>query len=218
MSIFRKPKTGNITSETLHTSTPPMPSCESPKKELPEPPFNAAVARSYAHWKEEEAINVIKNKIWESITKEVKKGGVILCTFFDLCPYYSPLKAVSDTERACILLCSKFYKILVDFGAELVKMGYTITVINDVYPDEYYDVAMDKARISTSNNHSLDRIGIKIYWGTSENTQEPYLKTIDYSGPLTKELDKNGTEHFIRFKKVVIKTKGELENGDKSNG
>ena len=216
MSIFRKPKTGNIAPETLHT-TPPIPSCKSPKKELPEPPFNATVARSYAHWKEEEAINIIKNKIWEDIKREVENGGVILNTDFDFRSHFT-FGVVSDTERACTLLSSKLYKILIDFGVELVKMDYSVTVINDIYSDKYYDAINHKWGFCTSDNYSLDRVRMKIYWGELGNEQEPYLKTINHSGHLIRKLDTNNTEHFIRPERIFIKTKEELENGDKSDG
>lgn len=63
MSIFRKSKTEEVSPETIHVSTPPMPPCESPKKELPEPPFNATAARSYANWKREDAVKTIRDKI-----------------------------------------------------------------------------------------------------------------------------------------------------------
>ena len=38
-----------------------------------------------------------------------------------------------------------------------------------------------------------------------------------YSGHLVRELDENNSEHFIRPERVFVKTKGELENGDKSD-
>lgn len=219
MSIFnlvveRKKKTGPITPK-YEGICPPMPSCEPPKKELPEPPFNATTARSYAHWKEEEAINTIKNKTWEDIKKEVQKGGVVFSSYFDLYPRFT-YGEVSDVERACILLSSKLYKIFVDFGVELVKMGYTVIVTNDVYSDKYYDTVNHKMGFSYNTN-SLDKVKIEIRWGDSEDTQEPYLKTIDHSGHLVRELDENNSEHFIRPERVFVKTKGELENGDKSD-
>lgn len=220
MSIFRKSNTGDISPETIHASTPPMPPCapcKQSKKELPEPPFNATAARSYARWKEEEAINTIKNKTWEDIKKEVQKGGVVLFSYFDLYPRFT-FGEVSDVERACTLLSTKLYKILVDFGAELVKMGYTVVVINDVYSDKYYDAANHTIGFHSYNTRSLDKVKMEIHWGDSEDTQEPYLKTINHSGHLIRELDENNSEHFIRPERVSVKTKGELENGDKSDG
>ena len=111
MSIFRKPKTGDISPETLHTMTPPMPPCapcKPSKKELPEPPFNATVARSYAHWKEEEAVSIIRDKVWREITDEVKKGGVTAAVSLPLHPRPS-MFSYTEVERACRLLSKNLF-------------------------------------------------------------------------------------------------------------
>lgn len=216
MSIFGKSKTGDISPETIHVSTPPTPPCESPKKELPEPPFNATVARSYAHWKEEEAGNTIRDKIWREITDEVKKGGVSTLVTLPVHPAPSMFR-YTDIERACMLLSKNLFRIVKVMAENFVKNGYQVTITNDVYSDGYYDVAAKKVGIYTTNAHYLDKIFIEISWEEPESVREPYLKTIDRSGALIREMDEDNTERFRRPERVIIKTKGELENGDKSD-
>ena len=220
MSIFRKTKTGDISPETLHTMAPPMPPCapcKPSKKELPEPPFNATVARSYAHWKEEEAVSIIRDKVWREITDEVKKGGVTAAVSLPLHPRPS-MFSYTEVERACRLLSKNLFRIVKVMAEDFVKNGYQVTIINDIYSDGYYDAAKKELGAYIDNSFYLDKVQIKISWEEPESVREPYLKTIDHSGVLIKEMDKDNTEHFIRPKRVVIKTKGELENGDKSDG
>lgn len=217
MSIFRKSKTGDISPETIHASTPPMPPCETPKKELPEPPFNATVARSYAHWKEEEAINTIRDKIWREITDEVKNGGVSTLVTLPLHPRPS-MFSYTEVERACLLLSKNLFEIVKVMAEDFVKNGYQMTITKDIYSDKYFDSATRKVGIYTKNSYDLDIIIIEISWGEPESVQEPYLKIIDHSGPLLRKMGKDNTEHFLRPEKITMKTKGELENGDKSDG
>lgn len=217
MSIFRKSKTGDISPETIHASTPPMPPCETPKKELPEPPFNATVARSYAHWKEEEAINTIRDKIWREITDEVKNGGVSTLVTLPLHPRPS-MFSYTEVERACLLLSKNLFEIVKVMAEDFVKNGYQMTITKDIYSDKYFDSATRKVGIYTKNSYDLDTIIIEISWGEPESVQEPYLKIIDHSGPLLRKMGKDNTEHFLRPEKITMKTKGELENGDKSDG
>lgn len=216
MSIFRKSKKEEVSPETIHVSTPPMPPCESPKKELPEPPFNATAARSYANWKREDAVKTIRDKIWREITDEVKRGGV--STFVTLPVHPRPsMFSYTEVERACQLLSKYLFNIVKVMAEDFVKNGYQMTVTNDVYSEKYCAMASKKVGVYVNNAHDLDTIRIEISWEEPESAQEPYLKTIDYSGALIKRMDKDNTEHYIRPKKVVVKTKGELENGDKSD-
>lgn len=221
MSIFRKSKTEEVSPETIHVSTPPMPPCEppreSPKKELPDPPFNATVARSYAHWKEEEAIKTIRDKIWREITDEVKKGGVSTIVTLPVHPRPS-IFSYTEVERACQLLSKYLFKIVKVMAEDFVKNGYQMTITNDIYSEKYCAEASRKVGVYVNNAHDLDTIRIEVSWEESESVQEPYLKTIDYSGALIKKMGKDNTEYYIRPKRVTIKTKGELENGDKSDG
>lgn len=220
MSIFRKSKTGDISPETIHVSTPPMPPCAPCKpsnKELPEPPFNATAARSYAHWKEEEAVSVIRDKIWREITDEVKKGGVTTAVTLPLHPRPS-MFSYTEIERACRLLSKNLFRIVKVMAEDFVKNGYQVTIINDIYSDGYYDAAKKELGVYIDNSFYLDKIQIEISWEEPESVREPYLKTIDHSGVLIREMDKDNTERFVRPKRVTIKTKGELENGDKSDG
>lgn len=216
MSIFRKSKTEEVSPETMHVSTPPMPPCESPKKELPEPPFNATAARSYARWKEEEAINVIRDKIWREITDEVKKGGVATAVSLPLHPRPS-MFSYTEVERACRLLSKNLLKIVKVMAEDFVKNGYQITITNDIYSDGYFDVKTKEVGIYVTDAHYLDKIQIEISWEEPEGAREPYLKIIDHSGALIREMDEDNTERFRRPERVTIKTKGELENGDKSD-
>lgn len=216
MSIFRKPKTEEVSPETVHVSTPPMPPCESPKKELPEPPFNATAARSCAQWKREEAINTIRDKIWREITDEVKKGGVTAAISLPLHPRPS-MFTYTEVERACRLLSKNLLSITKGMAEDFVKSGYQVTIINDIYSDGYYDAARKELGVYIDNSFYLDTIRIEISWEEPESVREPYLKIIDHSGVLIREMDKDNTEHFVRPKRVTIKTKGELENGDKSD-
>lgn len=217
MNIFRKPKTGDISPETIHVSTPPMPPCEPPKKELPEPPFNATAARSCAQWKREEAINTIKDKIWREITDEVKKGGVTAAVSLPLHPRPS-MFTYTEVERACRLLSKNLLSIVKVMAEDFVKNGYQVTIINDIYSDGYYDAAKKELGVYIDNSFYLDKIQIEISWEEPESVREPYLKIIDHSGVLIREMDKDNTERFVRPKRITIKTKGELENGDKSDG
>lgn len=217
MSIFRKPKTGGISPETIHVSTPPMPPCEPPKKELPEPPFNATAARSCAQWKREEAINTIKDKIWREITDEVKKGGVTAAVSLPLHPRPS-MFTYTEVERACRLLSKNLLSIVKVMAEDFVKNGYQVTIINDIYSDGYYDAAKKELGVYIDNSFYLDKIQIEISWEEPESVREPYLKIIDHSGVLIREMDQDNTERFVRPKRITIKTKGELENGDKSDG
>lgn len=217
MSIFRKPKTGDISPETIHVSTPPMPPCEPPKKELPEPPFNATAARSCAQWKREEAINTIKDKIWREITDEVKKGGVTAAVSLPLHPRPS-MFTYTEVERACRLLSKNLLSIVKVMAEDFVKNGYQVTIINDIYSDGYYDAAKKELGVYIDNSFYLDKIQIEISWEEPESVREPYLKIIDHSGVLIREMDQDNTERFVRPKRITIKTKGELENGDKSDG
>lgn len=217
MSIFRKPKTGDISPETIHVSTPPMPPCEPPKKELPEPPFNATAARSCAQWKREEAINTIKDKIWREITDEVKKGGVTAAVSLPLHPRPSMFN-YTEIERACRLLSKNLLSIVKGMAEDFVKSGYQVTIINDIYSDRYYDAARKELGVYIDNSFYLDKIQIEISWEEPESVREPYLKIIDHSGVLIREMDEDNTERFVRPKRITIKTKGELENGDKSDG
>ena len=217
MSIFGRPKTGNISPESVQVSTPPMPPCESPKKKLPDPPFNATVARSYAHWKEEEAVSTIRNKIWREITDEVKKGGVSTLVTLPIHPAPSMFN-YTDIERACLLLSKNLFRIVKVIAEDFVRNGYQMTITNDVYSEGYYDAMAQKVGVHVSNAHYLDKILIEISWEEPESVREPYLKIVDHSGALRKEIDKDNTEHYVRPERVVIKTKGELENGDKSDG
>jgi len=216
MSIFKKSKTEEITPETIHVSTPPMPPCESPKKELPEPPFNATAARSYANWKREEAINIIRDKIWREITDETKKGGVAAAVSLPLHPRPSTF-TYTEVERACRLLSKNLLSITKAMAEDFVKSGYQVTIINDIYSDGYYDAAKKELGVYIDNSFYLDTIQIEISWEEPESVREPYLKIIDHSGVLIREMDKDNTERFVRPKRVTIKTKGELENGDKSD-
>lgn len=218
MSLFtpKNKKTGANVPEYKRTILPPLP-CEPPKKELPEPPFNATLARSYAHWKEEEAVNVIKDKIWREITDEVKKGGVAVFVTLPLHPRPSMFD-YSEVERACRLLSKNLFKIVITMAEDFVKNGYQITITNDIYSVKYYDTATKEIGFHVNNSLDLDTIRIEINWGEPESVQEPYLKIIDHSGVLIREMDKDNTERFVRPKRVTIKTKGELENGDKSDG
>lgn len=217
MSIFRKPKTGDISPEIIHVSTPPMPPCEPPKKELPEPPFNATAARSCAQWKREEAINTIKDKIWREITDEVKKGGVTTAVSLPLHPRPS-MFTYTEIERACRLLSKNLLSIVKVMAEDFVKNGYQVTIINDIYSDGYYDAAKKELGVYIDNSFYLDKIQIEISWEEPESVREPYLKIIDHSGVLIREMDQDNTERFVRPKRITIKTKGELENGDKSDG
>ncbi len=217
MSIFKKPKTGDISPETIHVSTPPMPPCEQPKKELPDPPFNATAARSCAQWKRDEAINVIKDKIWREITDEVKKGGVTAAVSLPLHPRPS-MFTYTEVERACRLLSKNLLSIVKAMAEDFVKSGYQVTIINDIYSDGYYDAARKELGVYIDNSFYLDKIQIEISWEDPESVQEPYLKIIDHSGVLIREMDEDNTERFVRPKRITIKTKGELENGDKSDG
>lgn len=216
MSIFKKSKTEEVSPETIHVSTPPMPPCESPKKELPEPPFNATAARSCAQWKREEAINTIKDKIWREITDEVKKGGVTTAVSLPLHPRPS-MFTYTEIERACRLLSKNLLSIVKGIAEDFVKSGYQVTIINDIYSDGYYDAARKELGVYIDNSFYLDKIQIEISWEEPESVQEPYLKVVDHSGVLIREMDKDNTERFVRPKRVTIKTKGELENGDKSD-
>lgn len=216
MSIFKKSKTEEVSPETVHVSTPPTPPCESPKKELPEPPFNATAARSCAQWKREEAINTIKDKIWREITDEVKKGGVTTAISLPLHPRPS-MFTYTEIERACRLLSKNLLSIVKGIAEDFVKSGYQVTIINDIYSDGYYDAARKELGVYIDNSFYLDKIQIEISWEEPESVQEPYLKVVDHSGVLIKEMDKDNTERFVRPKRVTIKTKGELENGDKSD-
>lgn len=216
MSIFKKSKAEEVSPETIHTLTPPMPPCESPKKELPEPPFNATAARSCAQWKREEAINTIKDKIWREITDEVKKGGVTAAVSLPLHPRPS-MFTYTEVERACRLLSKNLLSIVKAIAEDFVKNGYQVTITNDIYSDGYYDAAKKELGVYIDNSFYLDKIQIEISWEEPESVQEPYLKIIDHSGVLIREMDKDNTERFVRPKRVTIKTKGELENGDKSN-
>lgn len=216
MSIFKKSKAEEVSPETVHISTPPMPPCESPKKELPEPPFNATAARSCAQWKREEAINTIKDKIWREITDEVKKGGVTAAISLPLHPRPS-MFTYTEVERACRLLSKNLLSITKAMAEDFVKSGYQVTIINDIYSDGYYDAAKKELGIYIDNSFYLDKIQIEISWEEPESVREPYLKIIDHSGVLIREMDKDNTERFVRPKRVTIKTKGELENGDKSD-
>lgn len=216
MSIFKKSKTEEVSPETVHVSTPPTPPCESPKKELPEPPFNATAARSCAQWKREEAINTIKDKIWREITDEVKKGGVTTAISLPLHPRPS-MFTYTEIERACRLLSKNLLSIVKGIAEDFVKSGYQVTIINDIYSDGYYDAARKELGVYIDNSFYLDKIQIEISWEEPESVQEPYLKIIDHSGVLIREMDKDNTERFVRPKRVTIKTKGELENGDKSD-
>lgn len=216
MSIFKKSKTEEVSPETIHVSTPPMPPCESPKKELPEPPFNATAARSCAQWKREEAINTIKDKIWREITDEVKKGGVTTAVSLPLHPRPS-MFTYTEIERACRLLSKNLLSIVKGIAEDFVKSGYQVTIINDIYSDGYYDAERKELGVYIDNSFYLDKIQIEISWEEPESVQEPYLKVVDHSGVLIREMDKDNTERFVRPKRVTIKTKGELENGDKSD-
>lgn len=216
MSIFRKSKTEEVSPEAIHVSTPPMPPCESPKKELPEPPFNATAARSYANWKREDAVKTIRDKIWREIADEVKKGGVSTIVTLPVHPRPS-IFSYTDVERACQLLSKYLFNIVKVMAEDFVKNGYQMTVTNDVYSEEYCAMASKRVGVYVNNAHDLDTIRIEISWEEPESAQEPYLKTIDYSGALIKKMDKDNTEYYIRPKRVVVKTKGELENGDKSD-
>ena len=216
MSIFRKSKTEEVSPETIYVSTPPMPPCEPPKKELPEPPFNATAARSYANWKREDAVKTIRDKIWREIADEVKRGGV--STFVTLPVHPRPsMFSYTDVERACQLLSKYLFNIVKVMAEDFVKNGYQVTVTNDVYSEKYCAMASKRVGVYVNNAHDLDTIRIEISWEEPESVQEPCLKTIDYSGALIKKMDKDNTEYYIRPKKVVVKTKGELENGDKSD-
>lgn len=216
MSIFKKSKTEEVSPETIHVSTPPIPPCESPKKELPEPPFNATAARSCAQWKREEAINTIKDKIWREITDEVKKGGVTAAISLPLHPRPS-MFTYTEVERACRLLSKNLLSITKAMAEDFVKSGYQVTIINDIYSDGYYDAEKKELGVYIDNSFYLDKIQIEISWEEPESVREPYLKIIDHSGVLIREMDKDNTERFVRPKRVTIKTKGELENGDKSD-
>ena len=216
MSIFRKSKTEEVSPKTIHVSTPPMPPCEPPKKELPEPPFNATTARSYANWKREDAIETIRDKIWREITDEVKKGGVSTLVTLPVHPAPSMFR-YTDIERACMLLSKNLFGIVKVMAEDFVKNGYQVTITNDIYSDGYYDAAAKKVGIYTTNAHYLDKIFIEISWEESESVREPYLKTIDHSGALIIEMDEDNTERFRRPERVYYKNKGELENGDKSD-
>lgn len=216
MSIFKKSKTEEVSPETVHVSTPPMPPCESPKKELPEPPFNATAARSCAQWKREEAINTIKDKIWREITDEVKKGGVTAAISLPLHPRPS-MFTYTEVERACRLLSKNLLSIIKAMAEDFVKSGYQVTIINDIYSDGYYDAAKKELGVYIDNSFYLDKIQIEISWEEPESVREPYLKIIDHSGALIREMDEDNTERFRRPERVIIKTKGELENGDKSD-
>lgn len=221
MSIFKKSKTEEVSPETVHVSTPPTPicepPCESPKKELPEPPFNATAARSCAQWKREEAINTIRDKIWREITDEVKKGGVTTAVTLPLHPRPS-MFTYTEIERACRLLSKNLFSIVKVMAEDFVKNGYQVTITNDIYSDGYYDATRKELGVYTDNSFYLDTIQIEISWEEPESIREPYLKIIDHSGVLIREMDKDNTERFVRPKRVTIKTKGELENGDKSDG
>lgn len=216
MSIFRKSKTEEVSPETIHVSTPPMPPCESPKKELPEPPFNATAARSYANWKREDAIETIRDKIWREIADEVKKGGVSTIVTLPVHPRPS-IFSYTDVERACQLLSKYLFNIVKVMAEDFVKNGYQMTIINDIYSEKYCAAASKKMGIYVNNAHDLDTIRIEISWEEPESVREPYLKTIDYSGALIREMDEDNTERFRRPERVTIKTKGELENGNKSD-
>jgi hypothetical protein len=220
MSIFnlvveRKKKTGPITPK-YEGIYPPVPSCEPPKKELPDPPFNATAARSYAHWKEEEAINTIRDKIWREITDEVKKGGVTAVVTLPLHPRPSTF-GYTEVERACQLLSKNLLSIVKVMAEDFVKNGYQMTIVNDIYSDKYYDAVKKEVGFYTDNSFYLDKIQIEISWEEPENVREPYLKIVDHSGVLIREMDKDNSEHYVRPERVFIKTKGELENGDKSD-
>lgn len=217
MSIFRKSKTEEVSPETIHVSTPPMPPCEPPKKELPDPPFNATAARSYAHWKREEAINTIRDKIWREITDEVKKGGVTTAVTLPLHPRPS-MFTYTEVERACRLLSKNLFSIVKVMAEDFVKNGYQVTITNDIYSDGYYDAAKKELGVYIDNSFYLDKIQFEISWEEPESGREPYLEIIDHSGVLIREMDKDNTERFVRPKRVIIKTKGELENGNKSDG
>lgn len=217
MSIFKKSKSEEVSPETIHTLTPPMPPCESPKKELPEPPFNATAARSYANWKREDAVKTIRDKIWREIADEAKRGGVSTIVTLPVHPRPS-MFSYTEVERACQLLSKYLFNIVKVMAEDFVKNGYQMTVTNDVYSEKYCAAASRKVGIYVNNTHDLDTIRIEISWEEPEGVQEPCLKTIDYSGALIKKMDKDNTEYYIRPKRVVIKTKGELENGDKSDG
>ncbi len=216
MGIFGRPKTGDISPESVQISTPPMPPCEQPKKELPEPPFNATAARSCAQWKRDEAISIIRDKIWREITDEVKKGGVTAAVSLPLHPRPS-MFTYTEVERACRLLSKNLLSIVKVMAEDFVKNGYQVTIINDIYSDGYFDAAKKELGVYIDNSFYLDKIQIEINWEEPESVREPYLKIIDHSGVLIREMDKDNTEHFVRPKRVIIKTKGELENGDKSD-
>lgn len=217
MSLFapKNKKTGVNVPEYKGVILPPPP-CNPIKKELPEPPFNATVARSYAHWKKEEAVNVIKDKIWCEITDEVKKGGITAFVTLPLHPRPS-MFGYTEVERACQLLSKNLFKIVTAIAEDFVKNGYQITITNDIYSDKYYDTSTKEIGFRVNNSLDLDTIRIEINWGEPESVQEPYLKIIDHSGVYTVEMDKDNTEHYIRPERIIIKTKGELDNGDKSD-
>lgn len=204
MNIFRKLKTKSISPKTIPVSTPPTPLCELSKKELPEPPFNATVARSYAHWKEEEAVKTIRDKIWSEITDEVKRGGVSTTVSLPIHPTPSMFR-YTDIERACLLLSNILFKIVKVMAEDFVKNGYQMTITNDIYSDGYYDRG---TAVGRSDVFSRDRIWIEINWEEPESVREPYLKTIDHSGLLIKEIDENNAEHYVRPERVIVKTKG----------
>lgn len=174
------------------------------------------MARSYAHWKEEEAINTIRDKIWREITDEVKNGGVSTLITLPLHPRPS-MFSYTEVERACLLLSKKLFEIVKVMAEDFVKNGYQMIITKDIYSDKYFDSATQKVGFYTKNSYDLDTIIIEISWGEPESIQEPYLKIIDHSGLLIRKMGKDNTEHYLRPEKITIKTKGELENGDKSD-
>lgn len=175
-----------------------------------------SAARSCAQWKREEAINTIKDKIWREITDEVKKGGVTTAVSLPLHPRPS-MFTYTEIERACRLLSKNLLSIVKGIAEDFVKSGYQVTIINDIYSDGYYDAARKELGVYIDNSFYLDKIQIEISWEEPESVQEPYLKVVDHSGVLIREMDKDNTERFVRPKRVTIKTKGGLENGDKSD-
>lgn len=172
------------------------------KKELPEPPFNATAARSYANWKREDAIETIRDKIWREIADEVKKGGVSTIVTLPVHPRPS-IFSYTDVERACQLLSKYLFNIVKVMAEDFVKNGYQVTVTNDVYSEKYCAMASKRVGVYVDNAHDLDTIRIEISWEEPESVQEPCLKTIDYSGALIKKMDKDNIEYYIRPKKLL---------------
>lgn len=211
MSIFRKSKTKDIS---------PMPPCEQPKKELPNPPFGVKVAQEFSNKNLNEAAEVIKNAIWDDIVREIKQGSKRSLKKIYLFPRHRSFSTIDDEEKAVKTLGTKLPEVLIDFGKELVKNGYAIRIENDVASDTYLDTENNKVkrREIGFKTHEFDSIEITVYWEEKFLEAGAFLEYVDYSGPAIRRISNDNTEYFTRSCKKTIITEEELKNGNQDNG